>query len=418
MIVVFLISIAVILVFLCIKLKTKRSKISVLIGLVVSILCFFAFFILLLIFSARISILLPLLLAFYVSIIAFLIFWNIIKTKKVYLIFAVPGVCILTAIAVIWYDNYIYKIPTISEESDLWKYMPFRQDNMLAKLDEESNLTLTDNLPVLDGATALYPVYASFAQAVYPENEYGALDIWTDHPKIELKISKDMVLCTTTAGAYDNLFHGKVDIIFCAAPSDAQKKWFYDNEMNLKLVPIGREAFVFFVNKKNSVDNITIKNIQGIYSGEIKNWKELKGDHQSIRAFQMPENSGSQTVLEKVMGDIPIMEPRRENISGGMGDIINRVAVYKNFSNAIGYSFLFYSTEMVKNNQIKLLSIEGIYPSRETIQNGHYPFSDDFYAIYIDTDDKNENIELFIEWILSEQGQELVSKTGYVPIKR
>ena len=40
-----------------------------------------------------------------------------------------------------------------------------------------------------------------------------------------------------------------------------------------------------------------------------------------------------------------------------------------------------------------------------------------FYAIFIDTDDKNENIESFIEWMLSGQGQLLVSKTGYVPIK-
>jgi phosphate transport system substrate-binding protein len=118
------------------------------------------------------------------------------------------------------------------------------------------------------------------------------------------------------------------------------------------------------------------------------------------------------------MDNIPVMQPRRENVSGGMGDIINQVAVYRNFSNAIGYSFLFYSTEMVKNDQIKLLSIDGIYPSRETIQDGSYPFSDSFYAIFIDTDDKNENIEVFIEWMLSGQGQILVSKTGYIPIKR
>jgi len=98
--------------------------------------------------------------------------------------------------------------------------------------------------------------------------------------------------------------------------------------------------------------------------------------------------------------------------------IINRVAVYKNFPNAIGYSFLFFSTEMVKNDQIKLLSVEGVYPSKKTIQDGTYPFSDSFYAIYVDTDDKNENIDLFIEWILSEQGQELIEKTGYVPIIR
>jgi len=64
------------------------------------------------------------------------------------------------------------------------------------------------------------------------------------------------------------------------------------------------------------------------------------------------------------------------------------------------------------------LSVDGVYPSRETIQDGTYPFSNSFYAIYIDTNDKNKNIDLFIEWILSEQGQELIEKTGYVPINR
>jgi len=201
------------------------------------------------------------------------------------------------------------------------------------------------------------------------------------------------------------------------APSDAQKEQFIESGLNLRLVPIGREAFVFFVNKKNIVDNVTIENIQGIYSGKITNWKELNGANLKIRAFQRPENSGSQTMLEKIMGIVPLMEPRREDIASLMGGIINQVAVYRNFPNAIGYSFLYYSTEMVKNDQIKLLSINGVHPSRETIQNGTYPFSDSFYAIYIDDKNKNVNIEFFIEWILSKQGQELVEKTGYTPIK-
>jgi phosphate transport system substrate-binding protein len=170
------------------------------------------------------------------------------------------------------------------------------------------------------------------------------------------------------------------------------------------------------VNKANQVNNLTIEDIQGIYSGRIKNWKELSGVNQRIRAFQRPKNSGSQTILEKIMGDTPIAKPRRENVSQGMGTIINEVAAYRNFSNAIGYSFLYFSTEMVKNDQIKLLSVNGIYPSKETIQDENYPLYENFYAIYIDTDEKNENIEPFINWILSEQGQELVRKTGYIPL--
>jgi len=384
-------------------LKTRRQKISVLIGLAASFFSFCAF--ITSYFLTQREILWLLLLIFYVSLIVFLILLNIIKTKKVYLSLLVPGLCVLTAIAIIGYDSYIREIPTVSEESytyGTYRYMPFFEDNKLAKLDGESHLRLFDNLPVLDGATALHPVYASFAQAVYSEDEY--------------KASKGLVLNNRTPEAYENLLKNKADIIFCLAPSDEQKKQFSDKGVNLKLVPIGKEAFVFFVNKKNIVDNVTIGNIQGIYSGKIRNWEELNGANRSIRAFQRPKNSGSQTALERIMGDIPIMDPRMEDVATEMGGIINDVAVYRNFPNAIGYSFLFYSTEMVKNDQIKLLSIEGVYPSRETIQKGSYPFSNIFYAIYI-TENKNKNIDLFIEWILSEQGQELIEKTGYVPIK-
>jgi phosphate transport system substrate-binding protein len=410
MIVVILVFIVGAVLLLCVTLKAnKRAIISVLISVAVGVLSFFSSIFLGILLPIQDTILFSLLAAFNVSLITFLILWNIINTKKVYLTLAVPGICILTAITITAYNSYIHEIPTVSEETYEYRYQPFALNNELAKLDEETNLgfTVFDDLPVLDGATALYPVYASFVQAVYPK----------DYSNYYRELYR-LVLCSRTPVAYENLLEGKADLIFCMAPSDAQKKQFDHRGLNLRLVPIGREAFVFFVNKNNIVDNVTIENIQGIYSGEITNWKELNGANQKIRAFQRPENSGSQTMLEKITGNIPIMEPRREDIASLMGGIINQVAVYRNFPNAIGYSFLFYSTEMVKNEQIKLLSIEGIHPSRETIQDGSYPFSNSFYAIYIDDENKNVNIEFFIEWILSKQGQELVEKTGYTPIQK
>jgi len=71
---------------------------------------------------------------------------------------------------------------------------------------------------------------------------------------------------------------------------------------------------------------------------------------------------------------------------------------------------------MVNNQQIKLLAIDGIVPSTETIQNNSYPFSGFFYAITLGNE--TENTKLFIEWILSEQGQYLIEKTGYVSLSR
>jgi phosphate transport system substrate-binding protein len=316
------------------------------------------------------------------------------------IILFIPVICIVIEKKITEY-NYVR---TVREGGiSLNYYRPFLKGNILAKLDEDSKFKITDDLPILDGASAFYPVYAAFVEAVYPPE----LDYWSYRGNRVLYLSR-------TADAYTNLLEGKADIIFCLEPSQEQLQQFKENNINIKFVPIGKEAFVFFVNRKNPLKDLTIDDIQGIYSGRISNWKNLNGRNSDILAYQRPQNSGSQTILEKIMGTVPIMEPLME-VSEGMTDIINYVADYTNYNNAIGYSFLIYSTEMVKNRQIKLLSINGVYPSAETIQNNSYPFTVEFYAIYNDTENKNENIEPFIEWILSEQGQTLVSRTGYIP---
>jgi phosphate transport system substrate-binding protein len=71
---------------------------------------------------------------------------------------------------------------------------------------------------------------------------------------------------------------------------------------------------------------------------------------------------------------------------------------------------------MVGNKQIKLLKINGFPPDIVSIANGTYPLVDNFYAITL-SDNKNPNIEKLLEWIKSEQGQILIKKTGYCPIK-
>jgi len=331
--------------------------------------------------------------------------WNLVNSGKVYFVLLIPVMCIFSAAVLTGYQYLVSQIPVVRENDiPLYRYRPFSENNNLAKLDEESNLSLTYDLPVLDGATALFPLYASFAQAVYSMSEY--------------KETKDLVLNSRTNGAYENLLQGQADIIFCAQPSQEQMELFLEEGKTLKMTAIGREALVFFVNIRNPVNSLTTENIRGVYSGKIKNWLDLHGQNQIIRVFQRPPNSGSQTILEKIMDGVPIAPPRRENVMADMGGIINQVAVYRNFSNAIGYSFLYFSAEMVINDQIKLLSIDGVYPSRETIQDNSYPFTNNFYAIYTESNTQNRNIELFISWILSRQGQELIQKTGYAPINR
>lgn len=343
---------------------------------------------------------------FFGLVISWLIVWMINKVKTKKLVYALLGIILSYAIAFGGYEarrSYIANIPTIDDrEFALDEYQPFKEGSKAVVLNEKSTLKFEDSLPRMDGATALYPLYSAFVQATYPEQNYY--------------IFNSEVGGGTTPKAYRRLINGDVDVIFCAAPSENQIEDAKEKGKTFILTPIGREAFVFFVNRKNPVREITAKQIKAIYSGTITNWKELGGKNDDIKAFQRPEGSGSQTMLERIMGDTPLMNPPLNNRVGGMGAIIDRTAEYKNFSNAIGYTFLYFATGMVKNDQIALLKVDGVYPDRSTIADNTYPFVGDFYAITTDT--QNENVAKFIEWILSPQGQKLVEQTGYTPLNK
>lgn len=296
---------------------------------------------------------------------------------------------------------YHNSIPVISDqEVDMEQYRPFMDHGNLAELSEPATLKITSDLPRMDGATALYPLYAAIAQEVYPNRDYPLYD--------------SEVSLTQTQEAYKRLINGEVDIIFAAPPSEGQKSVARRNGRELKLTPIGREAFVFFVNGENPVEALTTEQIRDIYSGEITRWNQVGGESKSIRAFQRPEDSGSQTMLEQVMDGRQLADPPRENRVSGMGGIIKRTADYRNYKNALGFSFLFYATEMVRDGDIRLLAIDGVVPERTTIANGEYPLATEFYAVTAGSD--NPNIDPLIEWILSPQGQKLVELTGYTPL--
>ena len=314
---------------------------------------------------------------------------------------------------------YNDSIPVMEDRDSLiYQYEPFAEGSKAVYLDEEATLKFEEPSIDMDGATALYPVYSAFVQAVYPEGKYDIYDF-----KYNEDEGYGQVTCTGTIEAYERLIEGKTDIIFCAAPSKDQLALAEASGVQLHLTPIGREAFVFFVNSENPVEGLTVEDIQGIYTGRIKNWRELGGKNQQISPYQRAENSGSQTALLRLMEGLPLMEPEKEDRISGMGGIITEVASYRNHKNAIGFSFRFYSTEMVENEQIRLLALNGIEPTKETIREGSYPISSNFFAVTASPivepapEETNGDLRAFIDWILSEQGQGIIELTGYVGVK-
>lgn len=316
--------------------------------------------------------------------------------------------------AVIGLGVYDDSIPTVDDRSlMLSEYQPFTGEKTTA-LPETAALRFSQEQAqsfTIDGATALYPVYAAFVQAVYPEGEYP----WHADP------DEGLVLCSGTTEAYDRLIRGEADVIFVAEPSVSQQLAAENAGLQLHLTPIGREAFVFFVNSRNPVTGLTLQQVQGIYAGEIVNWREVGGRNQAIRPFQRDEGSGSQTALQKLMmlGGKEILPPEKEEIIGAM-DAIIRVTSYKNYSNAIGYTFRFYANEMVMNDQIRLLSLNGVAPTKDTIRDGSYPIASSFYAVTASPvgepapQETNPDLAVFLDWCRGPQGQWLVEQVGYV----
>ncbi|NWQ42461.1 substrate-binding domain-containing protein [Bacillus sp. EB106-08-02-XG196] len=286
--------------------------------------------------------------------------------------------------------------------TDLTPYDVTNPANILPELESPTTFTIKNSseMPILDGAEAAYPVYSAFANTVY-ENISNVDNVM------------DIVSFTNTIYSYERLLSGEVDIYFGAEPSKEQQEMAERQGKELVMTPIGKEAFVFFVNPDNKIDSLDVSEIQSIYSGKIKNWSELGGKNERIVAFQRPKNSGSQTLLEKIMGDTPIMEPLKEDVPEGMGGIIEQVADYRNYDNSIGFSFRFFATGMRDSKNIKLLAIDGVEPTPENISSGKYPFTANLYAITL-KDNANTTIEPFLEWMKGPQGQEIIGKIGYI----
>ncbi len=282
---------------------------------------------------------------------------------------------------------------------DVAKFLPFEDTSKLARTGSSLTFQNSDDLPVLDGASALVPVYASVIDNCYPEGtvtyEGG---VFSDDNYYGENFAPDSVMqYQNTIRGFDALIDGSVDLFFTAHPSKEQMQSAEDKGVELEIVPIGLEAFVFFVNKDNPVDGLTTEQIRSIYRGELTNWEDVGGVPRIINPLTRVKGSGSQTMMDKFMEGNILTDRHPLSIFGG----------------GIGYSFRYYLSGMVADDNVKMLAVDGIYPNAENIQNGSYPISTNFYVVYR-KDNQNENVGKLVEWLLSNEGQTMIEACGYV----
>ena len=186
-----------------------------------------------------------------------------------------------------------------------------------------------------------------------------------------------------------------------------------ESGISYKQVIAAYDALAIVVNPSNSVSKLTREQLEGIFTGKIKNWKQVGGANLQIVVYTRETSSGT---YEFVKGSV-LKNKNFVNSALSMpatGAIIQSVSQTKG---AIGYVGLAYV-----NREVKALHVsynQGktyIEPSVETAMNKSYPITRPLYYYYNTKD--AAKVKAYINFVLSAEGQKIVSKVGYVPLSR
>jgi phosphate transport system substrate-binding protein len=175
-------------------------------------------------------------------------------------------------------------------------------------------------------------------------------------------------------------------------------------------IPCAKDGITIFLNESNKVQGLTIKQLSDIYQGKIRNWKEVGGNDAEIRMYGRENSSGTYTYFhdEVVKADYAASVQSLP----GTAAVVNAV---KKDVNGIGYGGAAYATGVKHAGVKKDSGSEAIFPTPETIKNGDYPITRYLY-MYLRNRPAGET-KKYIDWILSQEGQLIVTEVGYFPVK-
>ena len=277
-------------------------------------------------------------------------------------------------------------------------YMCFTNDVEIIELQGSQKLFSINNYPKIDGIGATEPLAEAF------KANFTGVDI----ADIDIEHSKEN-------NAFINFINGNIDLILIEYPTEQEKKLAEDKGIKLEIVPIANDAFVFMVNKNNLVENLSLGQIQNIYSGKTKNWKDIGGNDITIKAFQRPENSRNQNKMSNdIMKGLKMIQPIKKTISQGRTEIIDVVSDYDNSESSIGFGYYYYIINMYTKDNMKLLSIDGTKPTYDNIRTGLYNLQTKYYAVIRKDEPESSNTRKLLNAMISEKGQNIVKEAGYV----
>ena len=178
-----------------------------------------------------------------------------------------------------------------------------------------------------------------------------------------------------------------------------------EKESGLEGTVLAYDGIAVIVNPENPVNDLDVETIAKIYTGEIKNWKEVGGNDAEIVLIGREGGSGTRDGFESITDTEDKCQYRQELTS--TGDVITTVA---SNPNTIGYA----SLASVKDT-VKALSVDGVKPSEATIKDGSYVVQRPFVLVTKKDANLSESAQKFFDYITSEAANEIISGAGVVP---
>lgn len=214
-----------------------------------------------------------------------------------------------------------------------------------------------------------------------------------------------------------NLIDDKIEIALTARGL-SRDEVAYANEKGVEIIekPIAIDALTFIINHQNPINSLSIEQIQGIYTGQYTNWKELGGHDVIITPYVRNRNSGSQEKFETmVMNGLNIADVPELQIGTTMMS-----PYYQIEGDPTGISFtpFYYYSVIIGDGKTKGIGVNGVPMTKENISNGSYPLISNVYAVVRADIDKTSMAYKLFEFITTKSGQKIVEESGYVPLSK
>ena len=189
---------------------------------------------------------------------------------------------------------------------------------------------------------------------------------------------------------YNKLINNEIDIMIATKANNYIENIAKSKGIEFEYNKLYDDALVFYVNKNNKINNLSLKHLIYIYDGLVNNWYKLGSYNTNIILLQDLIDTETYNNLLNLTGN-KLKKPSVYELQNNMIDYT------KLNIGSIGYA---YYSNIKDNNDIKILSINGIIPSKETIDNNTYPIIIPFYMV-TRVGDNNTNVVKFKKELLA-----------------